>query len=137
MEEGKLLTKEEILNAKDLEVIPFAVPSLGGNVGLRMMSGRERDEMEAALKEFSDEGGKYPVSKLRPLLLSRTIVDAKGERLFATPEDVEALGEKSIQSLHDLTNKAMEINELEKSVKEDVLKNSEAIQDEDSITDLR
>ena len=91
----KYLTKEAILEAKDIELKEVEVPEWGGTVLLKPMTGKERDAFETSLQ--NQKAGTIDTDNLRAKLASKCIVDEKGKRLFNDTE-IEALGTKSAAS---------------------------------------
>lgn len=83
-----MLSKEDILKAEDRKIEIVDVPEWGGQVGIRVMSGAERDRWEL---DFITKPGNREV---RASLLAFTLCDENGKPLF-TEADVKALGEKS------------------------------------------
>jgi len=114
------LSKDQILAAEDLPRREAAVPEWGGGVWLRTMTGAERDAFEASLLAGAD--GDRNLANLRARLLVRTLVDAKGNRLFAD-DDAGLLGEKSAAVLDRLFAIAQEINGLRAADVEELAKN--------------
>ena len=86
-----LLTKGDILNARDLKTETVAVPEWGGDVIVRTMTGAERDAFASGL---IDKDGKPQLTGYRHRLLATCIVGEDGQRLFAD-SDIEALAGKA------------------------------------------
>ncbi len=99
-----LLTKEAILAANDLPTERVAVPEWGGDVLVRTMTGADRDAFEASL--IGKEGR---MDNVRARLVSLTLCDDKGERLF-TDAEVAELGKKSAKALDRVFAVAQRIN---------------------------
>lgn len=116
-----MLTREQILAAQDIvaEVIP--VPEWGGDVRVRMMSGKQRDAYD---RQQYDQ---YKIGEaglnMRARLVAACVVDEAGAALF-TAEDVEQLGDKSIAALERVLRVARRLNKLEDSDIEEGAKNS-------------
>lgn len=93
-----LLNKDQILKADDraIEVVP--VPEWGGDVAVRGMIGRDRDEYEASMATM--KGGRLVPDTANSLakLVARCIVGEDGEPMF-TQHDVHELGQKSSAAL--------------------------------------
>ena len=107
----KLLTRDSILNADDLPFEDVHVPEWGGMVRVRTLTGRERDEFEAGI--LSGPTGERIVvhDNLRARLVSLTVVDEKGKRVFTT-KDMEPLGLKSAAALDRIFSVSMRLNGL-------------------------
>jgi hypothetical protein len=89
-----MLTKEQILNAKDLTPQKVKVPEWDGFVYVRGLTGKERDNLELSVTEIRGNKQTVNLQNLRAKLCSLCIVDESGKSLF-TSEDINALTEKS------------------------------------------
>lgn len=87
-----LLTRADILAAKDDSVELVEVPEWGGTVRLRGMTGSERDGWEADLVA-AERKGLVP-RDLRVRRVAMCLVDEDGRRLFGD-KDLAELGRKS------------------------------------------
>jgi len=104
-----LLTRDQILAAKDITTELVAVPEWGGSVMVRGLTGRGRDAMET---RFTDARGKIDPEKgadFRAAFVAQTVVDAEGQRLFAD-SDIKALGEKSSVALQRVFDVAVRLS---------------------------
>lgn len=113
------LTREQILNSADSRIEQVDVPEWGGTCFIKVMSGVEREEMEA----LSFEDGK-PVSGRRfaSILLAKTVCDESGELLFGA-DDIAALGKKNALVVERVAKEASLLNGLGKAAKEELEKN--------------
>ena len=123
----EFLTKNQILEAKDITFEDVEVPEWNGMIRIKCMTGSERDSYESALYEFhpsTDGKGKVKLNRddLRAKLLARTIVNDKFERLFSDIE-VKKLGEKSAEVLDRLFAIAQKLNGLGKEELDNAEKN--------------
>ena len=125
------LTRKQILEAKDLIKQKVEVPEWGGEVYVRMMTGSERDSFERGI---INEDRTANLSNIRAKLCALTIVDESGNRIF-TDEDVKEIGEKSALVLDRIFQVAQNLNGISPADVEDLAKNSEETQSEDSISD--
>ena len=116
-----ILTKDQILNATDLNHVDVEVPEWGGTVRIKMMSGKERDEFET-LCQGHYKGTKFDTHGLRATLLAFTLVDDAGGKLFDAA-GIDALQAKSGAVLDRLFEKARELNGIGKDVSQVVAKN--------------
>lgn len=123
----EILSKEQILGADDLVVEQVEVPEWGGAVLVRTMTGKERDRFE----ELTYHDGGADLDNMRARLVSLTVVNEQGGAVF-TEDDITALGKKSSKALDRVLDKARELNGLTREDLQALLKNSEAIQEEDS-----
>lgn len=88
------LTKQQIIEAKDLPLETVHVPEWGGEVDVRGLSGADRDSFEDETVKFNGGERVVNVINLRARLCARCMVDEKGERMFSEDEVAE-LGRKS------------------------------------------
>jgi len=114
-----LLTKKDILEAKDFKEETVNVPEWGGEVKLRGLTASERDAFEHALFEQADSPG---MKVVRSSLCARCIIDEKGKRLF-TDADIKALGEKSAIALNRVFKVAQKLSGLREEDVEELAKN--------------
>lgn len=94
-----ILSRDEILKNTDLPTETVSVPEWGGDVLVRALNGRERDEFEAStllIRDGRDDG--RDLRNVRAKLAAKAIVGEDGKRLF-TDQDVWALGELSAAAL--------------------------------------
>ena len=125
-----MLKRDDILNAKDIDVQSVDVPEWGGEVGVKALTGTERDKFEQSILD----GKKVNLNCIRAKLCAAVICDDKGKRLF-TDADIVQLGKKSAKALNRVFEKAQEMNGLGPDDVEDLAKNSGIGQSEDSISD--
>lgn len=129
-----VLDKDTILNATDQKLTEFEVPEWGGTVYIKIMSGIDRDNFELSLYSDAGKTKKENLRNLRSRLLVKVLVDENGKRLFKD-NDATDLGHKSSVVLDKLYAAARTINGLSKEDVDELTKNSEEIQDEESILD--
>lgn len=115
-----LLTREQILAAKDIKFEDVEVKEWGGTVRVRTMTAIERD---AFLGDVVDSKGVVDRRRHRALLVARTAVGEDGAPLF-TEADVAALGAKSSLALERVVTASDRINTLDESTVEAAVKNS-------------
>lgn len=107
-----LLSREHILSSDDRKTQDVAVPEWGGSVRVRALSGAERDAYEAGIVQLRADGSKkITLQNLRGRLVSLSIVDDAGERLF-TDKDAIALGDKSASALERVFDVARKLSGL-------------------------
>lgn len=105
-----VLSRDEILNADDIsEPIRVSVPEWGGDVYLRLLSGRLRDEFDESC--YDRAGNRVVFKNARARLLVLCLVDQDKKPLFAM-RDVEALSKKSGAALDRLYEIASRINHI-------------------------
>ena len=105
------LTKAAILAASDAQIVTVDVPEWGGQVGVRVMSGAQRDQFEAAIVARRAATGDMQPAGLRSLLVSLTACDDAGTLLFSEA-DIPALESKSARALQRVFDVAMDANGL-------------------------
>lgn len=98
------LSREQILNAKDYELVEVEVSEWGGTIFLKPISGTERAKLET-YDPTKD------IDKIMMKLLVLSIVDEQGNRLFEE-KDIEALGSKSTGAVYKVFSKACDISGL-------------------------
>jgi len=124
------LTKEQILQANDLKIETVDVPEWGGSVGVRTMTGTERDSFEQSIVE---KKGKTNLSNIRARLCALTVVDDSGKRIF-NDNEVAELGKKSAAALDRVFTVAQKMNGFGEKDIEELGKNLSKGQSEDSIS---
>lgn len=107
-----VLTKEQIVMVDDVVVSDVPVPEWGQDVvvRLRVMTGAQRDEYEHSVMTMMKDGKLTDGRGLKVRLIASCIVDANGQRLFTTPEDISVLNGKSAPILERLFEKAQSLN---------------------------
>ena len=92
----KILGRDEILRADDLDYRDVPVPEWGADVGVRIRAGtgEERDAYDIEIIELNESGARAKLKRLRVKLLARAIVDEAGNRIFSEA-DLEALDKKN------------------------------------------
>lgn len=120
-----LLTREAILAAPDLPTESVSVPEWGGTVLVRGLTGTERDAFEA--ESFAARGKDVEINRvnLRARLVTRTIVDDAGKRVF-TDQDIAILGSKSAAALDRVFEVSSRLSGLGARDVEDLAKNSDS-----------
>ena len=98
------LTKQDILNSQDFELIELEIPEWGGKVYLRPFSLEQRERLEVAQKNPD-----ATVHSLMGLTVAMSICDEDGNLLF-TPDDVDTLKQKSSKAIQDIFSSVTELN---------------------------
>ena len=120
------LTKDQILEANDLQSESVTVPEWGGDVLVRTMTGADRDAFEASMITTLPDGTRKPnMTNMRAKLVALTVVDQAGNRVFDV-SDVDRLSLKSASALERVFNAAQRINGLGAQAEETAAKNSVA-----------
>lgn len=129
-----LLTKQEIFDADDRETREVEVPEWGGEVLVRSLSGKERDEFEVAIANVKSKKGEQNLENVRARLVSMCIVDERGTRLFSD-RDITTLGNKSVKALQRVYNVCQEMNALSDEDVEELTEDFEETPEESSPSD--
>lgn len=127
----KLLNREQILQANDLETRDIDVPEWGGTVRVRALTGVERDALEASAIQGKGKNRDVNLTNFRAKLCARAIVDEQGKRIFEDA-DIAALGRKSSGALSKVYNLAAELSGISEADVDELTKNSESGQSGDS-----
>lgn len=118
----KLLTRDQILEAEDLEQEVVEVPEWGGSVLVRGMTGIERDAFESSLVKGKGKNASVNMQNIRAKLVAASVVDQDGQKLF-NDQDVHALGKKSAAALDRVFAVAQRLSGVTKQDVEDLAKN--------------
>lgn len=124
------LSRDDILNANDIETETVPVPEWGGEVTVKGLSGVERDAWEIAISMENGKPTKNP-RNIRAQLVVRSVVDAEGKKVFR-PTDVEALGKKSGKALDRVYEVAARLSGIRAEDVEEIAKNLPEDQNEGS-----
>jgi hypothetical protein len=133
MKKLKVLGKEDILKAEDIDTIEVEVPEWGGVVKLRAMPGSLRDEWESILVSRK-KGSKLNLKGIKALAIAYAAVDEEGNLLFTT-DDVKAINEKSSAPIERLADAVMKMNGLGEEDLKDLEKNLPSGQSDSSGSD--
>lgn len=117
-----LLTKDQILDADDLQSQVVPVPEWGGSVLIRGMTGIERDAFEESLLKGKGKNTKVNMQNIRAKLVAHSVVNGDGERMFSDA-DVRALGQKSAAALDRIFDVAQELSGITKADVEELAAN--------------
>lgn len=90
-----MLDRKSIFKAVDLDVKEVSVPEWGGEVCVRGLTARERDQFEASI------GSSANLDNLRARLVVLSVCDENGDRLFKDSDAIE-LGKKNAQVVNRL-----------------------------------
>lgn len=133
-----LLDRKKLLESKPLEVVKV---DLGDDfVYVREMMAWERDKYEQSLrKELKDEKGnptfELSLENHKTKLAVCTMCDEKGELLFKPEEWILVSKNMSSSKMEKIVKEAQKLNAISEEEKESIVKNSEAGQPGNSISD--
>jgi len=126
-----IFDRDLIMKAVDLPHEDVEIPEWGGTVRVRTMTGSERDAWEQGL--FDDKGKIRRAKDIRASFLVLCLIDGEGNRIFKDA-DIPLLGKKSSLVLDRLFTVAQRLNGLGKKDIEDLEKNLEDGQKDNSIS---
>jgi hypothetical protein len=131
-----LLSREQILKAKDRTYQDVKCPEWGGVVRIQSLSGLERDIFEESIlgQKNKDGSREVIVKNLRAKLVALSAIDKDGNLIFSL-DDVMVLGDKNAAPLDRLFSMAQKLSGISKDDVEELTKNSGAGQSAGSISD--
>lgn len=113
----KLLTRDDILHAKDFETELVEVPEWGGAVRVRGLTGSARDQYESSMIRYGTNERGVPIvegmnsDNVRARLVALSIVDENDRPMFSE-RDVNDLGERSASALERVFRVAQRLSGL-------------------------
>ena len=125
------LTRDQILQAPDIEVREVEVPEWGGTVRVRSMSAGDLDVLENWIASAEGAG----LDDFRARVVALTAIGEDGERLFAAA-DVAALAAKSMRAVERVFAVAAELSALTRT-ESDLLGKASGARSGASFTDSR
>lgn len=126
-----LLTRDQILSARDVMYEDVAVPEWGGSVRVRSLSGRERDAYQKSVTRIKGSDVQVVLEDMRAKLVAKTAVSGEGSPLF-TEGDVAALADKNAAVVERLFDASLRLCGLAKADVEEMVKNYVNSQSSDS-----
>lgn len=98
---GKYLSRDDILNANDIQIEELPVPEWGGTICVKTLTGAERDMLEGELVEMGANGKPkgMKLEHIRSTVAWLGICDDQGNRLFTDKKDIARLDKKSAAAL--------------------------------------
>lgn len=131
---GNFLSRDQILDASDITTEVVEVEEWGGAVRVRGLSGNERDTYEQSIITMKGTKIMPKFTGAMAKLVALSVVDEQGVRMF-TDEDVRALGRKSAGALQRVYEVARRLAGLSSEDMEEILGNSDGVQNESPISD--
>lgn len=127
-EQQVVLTRDAILQAKDMDRRYVYVPEWDGGVWIRTLRADEFDEFQGSILDQRSNGkrrstGKVDTRNLRAKLVVRCACDAEGHQIF-DETDIPALGAKNTAALNRLWDVASELNGVTDADTEELAGNS-------------
>lgn len=108
---GKFLTRDDILQAKDINSKEVPVPEWGGVVLVKGLNGTQRNAYEESLIKMNGKNVGMNMQNATAKLVALTVVDEDGNQVFQQ-SDVEALGQKSGAALNRVYEVAQQLSGL-------------------------
>jgi hypothetical protein len=118
------LTRDEILNCDDVQIVKVSVPEWGDHVYVKSMTGTERDAWEATRIGGTAAKPTLQFNNERADLASRTLCDKGGTLLFTAAEAV-ALGKKNAAALDRVYAVAQRLSKISADDIEELAGNSD------------
>jgi hypothetical protein len=115
---SSFLTKEQIMQAQDLKTETVHIPEWGGDVQVRTITAKERDDFEKQLIS----GDQTDLENIRAKFVAATVVDENGKLMF-TKLDLVDLGKKSASAMDKLFEVGQKLAGLKKEEVEEMVKN--------------
>lgn len=119
---NNMLSKKDILLAKDIKTEKVSVPEWGGDVLVRGLTGAERDEFEGSIVQIEGKKQTMDMGNIRARLCAMSMVDEQGVRIF-DEEDVDELGKKSASALQRIFEVTQRLSGLTTEDVENLAKN--------------
>jgi hypothetical protein len=129
-----LLSRDDILNAQDIDTQDVPVPEWGGTVRLRCLSGTERDKYEDSLAKMRNGQAVPNIVNARARLVAWSVVDSDGRRIFSDG-DILRLGSKSGRALDRVFEAACKLSGISENDLEEMTEGFTDGQSEPSTTD--
>lgn len=119
-----LLGKDQIFAADDIRTERVPVPEWGGEVAVRGLTGRQRDEWEASMQVQRGRNMTVDMRNFRARLVVKCVVDETGTRVFHDG-DVEQLSGKSGAALDRIYEAAARLSGISKEDVDELTKDFE------------
>lgn len=128
------LSRQQIIDADDVEYASVECPEWGGTVRLRSIRGTQRDAYEQSVITGSGADRKMNLRNARAKLIVLCAVDETGRPLF-TAEDVTELGKKNAAPLDRLFDACRKLAGMSENDVERITEDFGATQDGDGTSD--
>jgi hypothetical protein len=116
-----ILSKDAIFAADDIKTEVVPVPEWGGEVMVRGLTGKARDQWEAGMQVRRGKRYEADMTNFRARLVVLCVVDEKGQLLFHAG-DIDSLAGKSGAALDRLYSKAAELSGISEKDVDDLTK---------------
>ena len=128
---GILLNREAIFAAPDIQTEDVHIPQWGGTVRVKNLTASERDAFEESTTTQRGNNLELNRKNFRAKLVALCVVDEEGKRLF-DDKDIHKLGAKSAAAMDLLFAAASRLSGISKDDEDELLKNSDGDQSDDS-----
>ncbi|HEB79294.1 MAG TPA: hypothetical protein ENI79_02315 [Rhodospirillales bacterium] len=128
-----MLTKQQIEQCDDAQIETVNVPEWDGDVGIRVITGSQRQRFEQLCEAFGDASQNGDSPDLRTTLCAMAICDERGAAIFGE-DDVAVLAKKNSVVLDRLFDLARKLNHLMPGSRDIEKKDSPAATETDSGT---
>lgn len=126
------LTREEILGMEDILVEEVTIPQWKNRtVMVCGLTAAAKNQYQQSLVEMRGTSQKLRLENSTAKLVALTVVNKERQRIF-TERDIEKLGTKSAAALELIVEVANRLSGMTKKEVEDLVKNSEPSQSDDS-----
>lgn len=119
----KSLSREDILNANDIEVKDVQVPEWGGKVYVKPLNGAERDKYEKEALAWQQGTEEQAKLSIRAKLVAYSVVDPETKEPLFNTGDIEILSKKNSKPLDRVFQAAQRMNGLTKKDIEELVEN--------------
>lgn len=121
---SKVLSKEDILQVRDVKIEQVDVPEWDGHVFVRSITAAERGQIEEAAAKFKESKGKDAFARTFTVkFASLALCDEQGKRLFED-KDIALLQQKNAAAIARVAEAAQRLSGFTKEDMEDLEKNS-------------
>lgn len=135
---GNVLSKEQILSVDDRKTEVVSVPEWGGDVIVRSLTAKEKEEWENSLTDVDVKNSKVKLKvnygTIMARLVALTVIDGAGNLLF-THSDITRLSEKSGVAVDRVCAVAKRLGGITDQDLEELEKNSESDLSDSSASD--
>lgn len=131
MSQRTYLDRAAIFAVPDIKTEEVYIPEWGGVVRVRGLTASQRDQLESDSLQFKGRNQTINLQNMRARMVVFCVVDAEGNPLF-TERDIRALGDRSARALDRIFDVATRLSGMGNSDIEELTKNSESDQSEDS-----
>lgn len=130
-----LLSRQQILEADDLETVEVDVPEWGGSILLKALTGAKRDEVEQSMVKGRGNNQQVNMVNFRARLVAASAIDEGGQLLFISDHDVKLLGKKSSKALDRVAEAASRLSGMSAEDVDELTKSFGSAQSDNSTSD--